>query len=295
VVSCLALQIWAHGAASQELEPRAYSPAPIGTKFFVSGFGASQGAYVVDAAVPIQDVEANLSFALIAGGYTFNLAGHQARVLGLFPFAWGGITGNVDGEVRSRSLEGFTDPRIKFSVGLVGAPPLTPEEFARAPRSTVIGTSVTITLPTGQYDSTRLINLGFNRWAFKPEIGVWHPAGSWTFDGSVGVWFFTTNNRYFPGHAERKQDPIVALQGHVSYDFANGAWIALDGTWFSGGQTHVNGLAMPDRQDDVRLGVTLSLPMGDQQSLKFTYSTGLVTRRGSDFDTFIVGWQLVRF
>ena len=164
-------------------------------------------------------------------------------MLALQPYAWGSFSSEIGGQEQSRALNGLLDPRIKFSVGLVGAPALTPEEFARTPRRTVIGASLTVIVPTGEYNSTRLINLGFNRWAFKPEIGVWHPMGRWTLEGSAGIWFYTTNDSYFPGTAKRTQDPFVGLQAHVSYTFNSGAWIGLDGTWFSGGQTHVNEIA----------------------------------------------------
>jgi hypothetical protein len=289
----LALTLWSSVAAAQELEPRALSPAPVGTTFFLTGFGNVQGAVVVDPTVPVQDVEAEFSTTLIAGGYTFALWGRQARVLALQPYAWGSFSSEIGGQQQSRALNGLLDPRVKFSVGLVGAPALTPEEFARTPRRTVIGASLTIIAPTGEYDSTRLINLGFNRWAFKPEIGIWHPMGRWTLEGSAGIWFYTTNDSYFPGSAKRTQDPFLGLQAHVSYTFDNGAWIGLDGTWFSGGKTHVNETAASDRQNNTRLGATLSLPMSGEQSLKFIYSTGVATRRGADFDTFVVLWQLV--
>ena len=211
------------------------------------------------------------------------------------PYAWGSFSSETGGEQQSRALNGLLDLRIKFSVGLVGAPALTPEEFARIPRHTVIGASLSVIAPIGQYDSARAINLGFNRWGFKPEIGIWHPMGRWTLEGSAGVWFYTTNDSYFPGAATRTQDPFVALQAHVRYTFESGAWIGLDSTWFSGGQTHVNEIALPDRQNSTRLGATLSLPMSDEQSLKFIYSTGLATRRGADFDAVVILWQLVTF
>lgn len=294
-VFSLFLVFCASGAASQELEPRALSPSPIGTKFFFSGFGTSQGSVVVDTTLPIQDIQAKVSSVLAGSGYTFDLGGYQARVLALLPYTWGSISGDIAGEGRSRKLEGLLDPSIKFTVGLLGAPALTPDEFLRTPRTTVAGASLTITPPIGRYDSTRLINLGRNRWAFKPEIGFWHPWGRWTLDGSVGLWLFTANNSYFPGTATLEQDSIVALQGHVSYDFKGGVWIALDGAWFSGGQTHVNDMARPDRQTSTRMGATLSLPMSREQSIKITYATGIATRRGADFDTIVISWQLVRF
>ena len=292
-ITGLAFALWASVATGQELEPRALSPAPVGTTFFLTGFGSARGAVLVDPTIPIQDIEAELSTALVAGGYTFALWGRQARVLALQPYAWGSFSSEIGGQQQSRSVNGLLDPRIKFSLGLVGAPALTPEEFARTPRRTVIGASLTVITPTGEYDSARFINLGFNRWAFKPEIGIWHPMGRWTLEGSAGIWFYTMNDSYFPGTAKRAQDPFVGLQAHASYTFDNGAWIGLDGTWFSGGQTHVNDTARPDRQSSTRLGATLSLPMSREQSLKFIYGTGLATKRGADFDTFVVLWQLV--
>lgn len=295
IIFGLAFALWSSAAAGQELEPRALSPAPIGTTFFLTGFGNVRGAVVVDPTVPVQNIEADLSSALVAGGYTFALWGRQARVLVLQPYAWGSFSSESGGEQQSRDLNGLLDLRIKFSVGLAGAPALTPEEFARTSRHTVIGASLTVIAPTGQYDSTRRINLGFNRWGFKPEIGIWHPIGRWTLEGSAGVWFYTMNDSYFPGAAKRTQDPFIALQARVSYTFSSGAWIGLDGTWFSGGQTHVKEIALPDRQNSTRLGATLALPMSREQSLKFIYSTGLATRRGADFDTFVILWQLVTF
>ncbi len=290
-----ALELWRSDAQSQELEPRAFSPAPIGTTFLLSGFGSSRGAVVVDAASPVQDLQADISFAIAGGGYTFDVAGHQARILALLPYAWGGVTGDVAGETRSRALEGFGDARFKLSVGLIGGESQTAEQFFQSPKHRVIGASLTVMAPVGQYDSARLINLGFNRWAFKPELGIWLPVGRWTFDGSVGVWFFTANDSYFPGRAAREQSFISTLQGHVSYDFPSGIWLGLDAVWFYGGEIRIDGVPMPGRVNSTRVGATLSLPMSAQQSLKFTYSTGLATPRGADFNSFGITYQLVMF
>ena len=197
--------------------------------------------------------------------------------------------------MQSEDLGGLVDPRFRLSIGLAGAPALTRDKLAQAPRRTVLGASLTVMPPWGQYDPERLVNLGYNRWAFKPEIGISQPAGRFTLEGAAGVWLFTTNHSYSPDRRERRQDPVVALQGHATYTFPGRAWIALDGTWFSGGQTDVDGVVSSDRQSNVRLGGTLSLPITQHQSLNLVYSTGTSTRRGSDFDTFSVTWQRVRF
>jgi hypothetical protein len=179
-------------------------------------------------------------------------------------------------------------------VGLLGSPALTRNRLERAPRRTAVGTTLTIVAPLGQYDSGQLVNLGYNRWAFKPEIGITQPAGGFVLECYAGSWLFTTNHEYFPGRAQRRQEPIVSVQGHIGYSLASRAWLALDGTWFEGGTTEVDGRSSPDRQDNVRLGGTLSVSVMKGHSIKLIYSSGAHTLRGTDYDTFTLTWQIVR-
>jgi hypothetical protein len=289
------LVLVAVGASAQELDLRAFAPAPVGTTIVLTGVGGSKGAIVFDPSVGVTDAEADLQVVTTGFGYTFGLAGRQARVLAVFPIAWGNIAGDVDDQPRRQDLRGFADPRIRFSLGLRGAPALRPVEFAAAPRGTAVGASVTIMPPWGQYNPGQLVNLGYNRWAFKPEIGATRTYRQWTFDAAAGIWFFTDNRAYYPGRLRKEQDPLLSLQGHVSYSFPNRIWIGLASTWFGGGETRVERAINPDEQRNARLGATLSLPIGKFQSLKIVYSTGATTRRGTDFDSFSVNWQLVRY
>lgn len=280
---------------AQELEPRAYSPAPVGTTFVIGGIGRSQGAILLDPSLDVNHVEGDLWIATIGAGRIFDVAGKQARVLAVFPLAWGAITGDVRQQAQRQDLAGLVDPRFKLSIALRGAPALSPDEFARAPRQVVVGASITVVPPIGQYKSTQLVNLGYNRWAFKPEVGVSHQVGRWAFDVYAGVWLFTVNDEYFPGDTHRRQDPVVAWQTHISYALPRRTWVAFNGTWFAGGQTSVERTASPDEQRNSRFGLTFSVPASGQQSIKFVYSTGATTRRGNDFTTFNVTWQLVWF
>jgi hypothetical protein len=285
----------AETAGAQEIDPRAFAPAPVGTTIVLAGVGGSKGGILFDPSVGVADVEADLHIATTGLGYTFGLAGRQVRALAVFPIAWGSIEGAVQGQPERQNLRGLADPRIRLSLGLRGAPALKAAEFARAPRGTAIGTSVTIMPPVGQYSSAQLVNLGYNRWAFKPEIGVTHPIGPWTVEGAAGLWLFTANRAYYPGRLQKKQEPLVSIQGHVSYAFGNRIWIGVAGTWFAGGETRVEGVASPDEQRNTRLGGTISIPLGKWQSMKIVYSSGASTRRGTDFDSFSVNWQLVRY
>jgi hypothetical protein len=289
------LLIAAADVTAQELEPRSYSPAPVGTTFVLANLGRSAGAILFDPSADVDNVRADLWVASWGAGRTFGLGGRQARLLAVFPLALGEISGEIGGGPQKQHVAGLIDPRFRFSIGLRGAPALTVEEFATAPQRTAIGAGVTVIAPLGQYREGELVNLGYNRWAFKPEVGVSRPLGQWTIDGHVGVWFYSPNNAHFPGNARKEQDPLVSYQGHLSYSFHNRVWMAFDSTWFEGGQTRVTGGASPDLQRNLRVGGVLSVPIGKRQSLKFVYSTGAITSRGADFDSFNVTWQRVTF
>ena len=283
----------ARAAAAQELEPRAYSPSPVGTTFLVVSGTRSTGGVFTDPSLPIQDVEATVGVLGFGIGHAFGIARKQVLLLAALPVIRGQASGAVGEDRHSVTRKGLGDPRVKVSVILTGSPAMTRAEFARAPRRTIVGASMTVAPPLGKYDETKLVNLGSNRWSFKPEVGISHPAGRWTFDAYAGVWFFTENDEFYPGASRREQDPIAALQGHVSYTLGRRAWIALDGTFYSGGTTTIDGVDKADLQRNSRLGATLALPLGSRQSLKFAYSAGATTRVGADFSTVAVAWQLV--
>jgi hypothetical protein len=282
------------GARAQELEPRAFSAAPVGTTFVLGGLGQSEGAIVYDDSLDIDNVHADLDILTLGMGRTFALGDRQARVLVVAPYADGTIAGDVASTPQSAPMSGFADPRIKISLGLRGAPALSAAEFAHAPRTTVVGASLTIMPPWGDYKPERLVNLGYNRWALKPEVGVSRPFGRWTVEGSFGAWLYTRNSHAFPGTAHKRQDPLVSAQAHLSYTWPSRVWLALDATSFAGGDTRIDGVSNPDYYSNSRVGLTLSMPLGARQSLKLVYSAGATTRRGTDFDSVSATWQLVK-
>jgi hypothetical protein len=282
-------------ATAQDLEPRAYSPSPIGTTFVAVSATRSAGGVFTDPSVPITNVEATLGVLGLAAGHTFELFGRQALFFAVVPVAWGDASGDVGEVSGTASRRGLADPRLRLSMILKGSPAMTPAEFAKAPRRTILGVSLTVVPPLGQYDPEKLVNLGTNRWSFKPEIGLSYPAGRWTIDTYGALLLFTSNDEYYPGSSVRRQDPIFAVQSHLSYTFARRYWAAINGTWYSGGRSSVNGVDKEDLQRNTRLGATLSIPVGARQSIKIAYSTGATTRTGADFQTVTAAWQIVYF
>jgi hypothetical protein len=278
-------------AMAQDLEPRAYAAAPVGANFIVVAGGHSTGGVVTDPSLPVEDVEATVNAATLGAGTTFSLFGRTALVVAAFPYAVAHAAGRVEETTASISRSGLVDPRLKLSVNLVGGRALRPEEFVKTKRPTIVGVSLTVVPPLGQYDPRKLINLGANRWGFKPEVGISRLVNKWTIDGYAGVGLFTANDQFYTGSSIRTQDPILALQGHVSYTVKPRLWIAFDGTWYSGGTTNVNGIDKQDLQRNSRFGATASFPLFRQQSLKAAFSRGATTRVGANFTTMSVAWQ----
>jgi len=280
------------GLRAQDMEPRAYSSAPIGTNFIAVGGGNTKGALLFDPALPIEDAQADLNLGLFGCARTFALGGKQGLVSGAVVYGRGELKGLVSGVERVSGRSGLTDLRARVSLNLTGPGALTPAEFAKAPHRTILGVSLAIQAPTGQYDPDRLINLGTNRWAFKPEIGVSVPAGRWFLDAYVGAIFFTDNDQFYPGDALREQDPLGTFQAHASYTFRSRAWVAIDATWYGGGDSTIDGGEPAGRQNNTRLGGTASIPIARGQSIKIAASTGAWVQSGSDFNTGTVTWQI---
>jgi len=277
-------------AHAQQLEPRAYAPAPIGLNFVGIGTLYSSAGVVTDPSLPIDNVHARVYGVSPYYGRTFGLFGRLASGTLVPPYGWAHVEGDVQDVSRSVDRSGLLDPQLRFGVNFLGAPALTPQEFAKRERGTSIGASVSISAPFGQYDPSKLINLGTNRWAYKPEVGLTQPLGDWVFELYAGVWFFQTNDDFYGGQV-REQDPLASYQAHVVYNFSRSVWMAADFTYYDGGATTVGGLPKDDRQNNTRGGMTLSVPCGKNQSLKLTWAQGVSTRVGSSFQNFGLGWQ----
>lgn len=280
---CLAgLLLYAATAPAQELEPRTYSPSPIGTNFAGVTYNYLTGDVLTDPSLPISNVQARINTVALGYVHTFGLADHTASLGIALPGMSGDLSGNVIDAPSAIHREGMGDLRLRFAFNLVGNPAMTPEEFAHRTPETTIGVSLSVSAPTGQYTESRLVNIGTNRWSFKPEIGLMQPWGRWFIEASAGAWFFTTNHDYYGGKA-RSQDPLMTVQLNGGYTFGPGFWLAAAVGYASGGRTSVNGVDNDNRQSNTRYGLTLSAPISRSWSAKLAVSNGLVTRVGGDY------------
>lgn len=285
----MALTAGALSCEAQDLEPRAYSNAPVGLNFLILGYAFSHGNAILDTAAPIEDAKVTTHSAFLGYAYVFSLLGRSSKIELALPYAWLSGSADVVGQNRDRHVSGVGDPRIRLSTLLYGGPALSLEEFADYEPDLIIGASLAVTLPLSQYDQTQVLNIGTNRWSVKPELGISKTWGPLTLELAPSVTFFTDNNDFLGGGKLHK-DPLYAVQGHVVYHTRFGLWAAVDATYYAGGRATINGQHGTEPQN-LRLGATLAIPINRYNSVKLYANTGAYARVGGDFTTAGIAWQ----
>lgn len=286
----LAALLFCSGARAQDLEPRAYSNSPTGLSFIIVGYSNAKGAVLADPSLPLDNVSNDSHIGTLALVTTLNVLGKSAKIDMAFPFGSLLANGLLDGVPRERYVLGFGDPAFRFSMNFIGAPALTAAEFKNYHQNFILGASLRIVAPLGQYDDAKLINIGSNRWSFKPEIGLSKALGPWTIELKPAVTFYTDNGNFFGGHT-RQQAPLFSAVAGVSYTFTPGCWLSVDATHYKGGRTTIDDLENLDQQEGTRIGATFALPVTRNHSVKFYASTGYNSHHEHDFQTFGIAWQ----
>jgi hypothetical protein len=283
---------------AQDLAPRAYVITPLHSNAVVLTWSYYDGSINFNGALPVSDAKGNYSVPIFSYYHSFGLFGRSANIVAALPYGVGNFTGTLAGAGANLYRSGLVDSVFRFTVNLKGGPAMAPQEFIKWQQKILLGVGLKVIAPTGQYDPTKLINWGTNRWSFKPEFGYSQRWNKWVLDGYTGMWFFTTNhdfwsrNVYYPGTRSQSQKPIVALEGHLSYDFKPRLWVSLDGNFWVGGTTSINGIANSvTQQTNSRLGGTAAIPVSKHQSLKFSYSDGTYIRYGGNYQNVSVAWQ----
>jgi len=284
--------------SAQDLAPRAYVITPLHANAVTLTWSFYDGSINFNGALPVSDAKGRYSVPIFSYYHSFGLFGRSANIVAAVPYGVGNFRGTAVGVEQQLYRSGLVDSVYRLSVNLKGGPAMPPHEFVKWKQRVLLGVSLKVIAPTGQYDPTKLINWGTNRWSFKPEFGYSQRWGKWIVDGYCGGWFFTTNqdffsrNSFFPGTRSQSQKPMGALEGHLGYDFKPGFWVSLDGNFWFGGITSVDGLENPiTKQTNSRLGGTVALRIAKHQSLKFGYSNGTYIRFGGNYQNVSVAWQ----
>ncbi|MGZ5055452.1 MAG: transporter [Methylobacter sp.] len=277
-------------AHAVDSDPRSYSNIPVGLNFLIAGYAYTSGSVSASPSIPIKDAELAVHVPILAYSRSLDVYGMSGKVDIIVSTASLSGTAKVLGQPQERNVSGFADPMARFYANFFGAPALSAKEFATYQQDVIVGASLTVQAPGGQYDPNKLVNLGNNRWAFKPEVGLSKAWGSLTAELAGGVYFYTDNNQPFRGQ-NLQQDPLYTLQGHLIYNFSPGMWVAFDTNYYNGGAIIKDGLTAGDAQENWRVGGTLSFPVHRYHSIKLYGNTWIYSRTGRSFDTIGIAWQ----
>lgn len=294
----LATLILSTACFAQDLTPRAYVITPVSSNAIVLSNSFFDGDILFDGSVPITDSTGRIYVSTLSLYHSLSFFGRSANATASLPYAIGNFRGKVIGAEHNAYRSGLVDTIFRFSVNLMGGPALSAPKFRSWKQKTLIGASLKVVAPTGQYDPTKLINPGGNRWVFKPELGLSRRWGHWIVDAYAGLVFFTDNHNFFSqnqfsaGINTQSQASVGTFEGHLSYDVRPRLWASLDANFWRGGRTSINGIENPGSlQSNSRLGATTSVPLTAHQSLKFSYSRGAYVRFGGNFQNVSIGWQ----
>jgi len=282
-------------SAAQDLSPRAYWPSPVGTNVLTVGYSHLSGDVIPDRSLPLTGVDSSIDSMVLGYRHTMSLWDRTANITVEAPYVDGTTVGaREDGLNLQRDYSGLGDVAATLSVNILGAPSMTRQEFRQQLGSFdhILGASLKIVAPTGDYDNKRIINVGANRWAAKAELGyiaVLNPR--WVLEASLGVWFFEDNDDFLDFRKEQK--PIVTLQGHLIHRFRRGMWASLDVNYYEGGRSTIGGRRLDDLQRDSKVGGTLVFPFAKGHAFKLGYSKGSINDSDEDFDVFIASYQRV--
>jgi hypothetical protein len=279
---------------AQDLAPRAYVITPTDFNAITLTGSLYRGGVNFNGAVPITGATGTFSAPTFSYYHSFNLLGRSANIVTFLPYGVGTFQGNVDQQHRSVYRSGLMDVGGRLSVNLIGGPAIPPQRFTKWKQRVLVGASLKIIAPTGQYEPTKIVNWGIHRWAFKPECGYSERWGNWLLDAYVGGWFYTTNSASYdtPVPKPQTESPIGALEAHLSRDFGRGTWVSLDSNFWWGGVTSLNGIQnLATKQTGSRIGATAAWRFSKHQSVKVSYSDGTYIRFGGNYQSLQLGWQ----
>jgi len=284
--------------AGQSLAPRAYLITPVDSNAVTFTENFNSGGVEFNNTIPITGASGTIHVVLPTYYHALSFFGRSANVTIGLPYSVGTFNALVVDKQQSLYRSGLSDGIVRFSVNLKGGPAMKVPEFSKWKQKRLLGVSLLVQFPSGQYDPATLVNIGANRWAFKPELGYSERWGKWLVDVYSAVWLFTANpeffsrNRSFPGTRYQTQAPIGVVEGHLSYDVKPRLWASLDGNFWVGGKTRLNGIQNPATlQRDSRIGATASVPISKHQSLKFSYARAAYITFAGNYQALSLGWQ----
>ena len=277
---------------AQELEPRRWSHLPIKTNFAGGGYAYTEADISFDPVLRIESGKMEMHTWVAKYIRTFELFQKSARIGFTQGFQEGRWTGLVDGVPRTVKRSGLSDSILRFAINLYGAPPLEGKKFAayraKVDVETIVGAALVVQLPTGDYMDDKLINIGTNRFTFRPQFGVVHNRGKWSMELTGAVYLYTDNDDFFNGN-KLEQDPYYTFQTHLIYTFRPGLWAAASAGYGYGGESTVSGVEKNDRKENLAWALSSGYSITRQLGVKVVYLRSRAQKTvGQDTDSLAV-------
>lgn len=279
---------------AQDLAPRAYVITPVDTNAITLTWSYFNGGVNFNGAIPVTGATGTFSAPTFTYYHAFSFFGRSANIAAYLPYGVGTFQGEVQQQHTSVYRSGLMDSGVRFSVNLLGGPAMPVAKFVKWKQKVLLGASLRVVAPTGQYDPRKVVNWGINRWAFKPEFGYSQRWRNWLLDAYAGAWLYTANNASYniPTPTPQTEEPIGSLETHLSRDFGFGTWASLDGNFWWGGVTTLNGIKnVATKQVGSRIGGTAAWRFSKHQSVKVSFSDGTYVQFGGNYQSLQVGWQ----
>jgi hypothetical protein len=248
----------------------------------------------IDTSLPITGLSLNADLYLFRYARSFGIDGRNSAIQLIQPYA--DISASFDNAQffsGTKHNGGMGDTQVVFAHNFFGGPALTAAEFANWTPETFLTGAFWLTMPTGDYDKDRIINIGSNRWVFKPEIGFGTPIGPTWLEINTYVSLFGDNKDYH-GNSKLEQKPLYAIEGHYSYTINRALWVSLDATYNRGGESKIDGDWQDNKQENGLLGASLGFMLSPQFGGLVAYSDTVSERTGSpDVNTWTFRLQYV--
>ena len=267
-------------ARAQFTDPRTYTNTPVGMNQLELSYAYAHANASIDPSLIVTGAKFNLHQGTIDYTRYFGLLHRLTWVEAALPVA--GLGGSVTGTNIQGSTTGAGDSSYSLAMLLKGGPALSATEFKDYKPTAIFGGSFTVTAPTGSYHSDKILNLGSDRWGFKPEIALTLPFGReqvWEFDAYANISFYTDNTSY-RGREILHQQPLPGFEGHISRSFGDSLWAALDTRYSFRGTTSLDGVDQNNSQKNFVLGAEMNVSLNARNSLVFEFAKALVHRNG---------------
>lgn len=294
LMTMLLAYCWVNPLMAQDTEPRRWSHLPTGVNIAGIGYGYIDGDIFFDPLLLIEDATFEMHKVGLVYMRTMNVLGKSARLDFTLPYIAGRWEGTVDSEFVKFRRRGPGDARIRYSMLLYGGPAETLQEFAKSEKSnTVVGAAVAVEMPTGKYNSGRLINMGANRWVVRPQLGVTHSRGKWTGELTGSAFIYADNDSFWKD-TKLETDPLFALQAHLIYNFRPGLWTSISTAYGWGGEATVNGDAKNNPAGNWLTALSFGFPITRMQGIKIAWIRGRSQKpTGADIDSIAVGYSIM--